>query len=382
MRARRAGCGVTEDPPGDHALPRSGHWGAWVVLLVLLLVVGVAGVLAGRTLLAPPQALPSGRSYALVAVEDGTVQRSLRLDVSASWSGGSAVTNRASGTLTGLVARSGTPVEAGDVLYTVDLAPVFAARGTVPAFRTLAQGDEGADVRQLQRLLRAVGVRADAPDGVYGSATTEQVKAWQTRTGQKSTGVVEAGRLVFVPRLPAVLAWNSDTTIGMTLTPGTDVGRTLPRQPRFTMVLPTNQATLVDPGMPVAIQAPRGGSWQATLGQTLPPDEDGSQTAAVLPAQGAVSVCGQECGQIPADGVGALPAQITVVPAQSGPVVPTAALVVGDDARASVTTGDGTVVAVRILASAGGRAVIDGVAVGTVVRVPGDGSGDAQGAPS
>lgn len=346
-------------------------WAAVGLLGVLLVGVGLIGVWVGRTLFAAPPALPAGRSFALVEVEAGSVARSLRLDVAAAWSGGSVVINPAAGTVTELRAADGKQVEAGDVIYTVDLMPVVIARGKVPVFRTMEQGDRGADVEQLQRLLRTVGVRSAAADGVFGSATAGQVKAWQKQLGQPQTGRVELGVVLFAGSLPAPLAWGEQMTVGSSVAPGAEVGTLLPASPEFTMVLPANQLALVDPGMAVTIQGPSS-EWEAQLGAIAPPGEDGSAVAAVLPVDGKESICGEQCSELPATGSGGLPAQVTVVPEQEGPVVPTAALVVGADGSAAVVTEDGATVPVRVVASAGGRAVVAGVEVGTRIRVPGD----------
>ena len=344
---------------------------SFVVVMVMLVAVGLLGLWAGRTLLAPPSPMPAGRQFALTPVEAGSVQRSLRLDVAAAWAGGTDVVNAATGTVTELKAADGERVAAGDVLYTVDLAPVVVAKGAVPAFRTMQQGDRGADVKQLQQLLRTVGVRSAAADGVFRAVTAQDVREWQQALGQPRTGRVELGRVVFVPRLPAALAWSEEMTVGASISPGTKVATLLPRSPRFSMVLPQNQLSLVDPGMPVEIEGPSE-TWHAVLAEIGQPGEDGSAVAAIEPVEGVSTVCGEECADIPADGSAGLPAQVTVVPRQEGPVVPTAALVVGADGSAAVVTEAGVPVPVRVLASAGGRAVVDRVEVGTRVRVPGD----------
>ena len=69
--------------------------------------------------------------------------------------------NHASGTYTELP-DAGDKVDCGDVLYRVDDDPVLLLCGTVPAYRDLAIGDEGKDVRQLNRNLHELGYDADA----------------------------------------------------------------------------------------------------------------------------------------------------------------------------------------------------------------------------
>ena len=58
----------------------------------------------------------------------------------------------------------GDKVDCGDVLYRVDDDPVLLLCGTVPAYRDLDIGDEGKDVRQLNRNLHQLGYDPDDRD--------------------------------------------------------------------------------------------------------------------------------------------------------------------------------------------------------------------------
>ncbi len=71
--------------------------------------------------------------------------------------------------------------------------------GSVPAWRTLAPGVAGSDVRQLESNLRALGYEGFTVDHRYTSRTAEAVKDWQEDHALLRTGVVELGRVVFWP---------------------------------------------------------------------------------------------------------------------------------------------------------------------------------------
>jgi peptidoglycan hydrolase-like protein with peptidoglycan-binding domain len=58
---------------------------------------------------------------------------------------------------------------------------------TMGTSRTLRSGTEGADVRDLQRLMSALGIETD-DDGKFGPKTAESVKEIQKRLGLKPTG--------------------------------------------------------------------------------------------------------------------------------------------------------------------------------------------------
>jgi hypothetical protein len=107
-----------------------------------------------------------------------------------------------SGTLT-WIAPVGSTVERGEPLFKVDERPVLALYGSVPLYRPLGVDAEdrakGADVRQLQENLAALGYKGFSVDGTYTSATAAAVRRWQTDLGLPPTGSIELGQLVFIP---------------------------------------------------------------------------------------------------------------------------------------------------------------------------------------
>jgi HlyD family secretion protein len=71
---------------------------------------------------------------------------------------------------------AGKPVRDGQLLGTVSEQPVFVMQGAVPAFRAMAPGVTGVDVRELQAGLTAAGYGIGAdPSGVYGAGTAAAV---------------------------------------------------------------------------------------------------------------------------------------------------------------------------------------------------------------
>ncbi|WP_461003747.1 efflux RND transporter periplasmic adaptor subunit, partial [Streptomonospora sediminis] len=103
---------------------------------------------------------------------------------------------RQSGTLTKLP-QSGAEIGRGETLFEVDTDPVTVMYGDHPAYRDLAVGTEGADVRQLERNLGELGYEGFTADGTYTWATAAAVMEWQQDRGTEQTGTVELGTVVF-----------------------------------------------------------------------------------------------------------------------------------------------------------------------------------------
>lgn len=80
------------------------------------------------------------------------------------------------------------PLKQGDavaeftVVAGVNDRPRFATSGSFPYYRDLTEGDQGADVRQLQTALAAAGYRVDA-DGSFGAQTTNAITEAYKQSG-------------------------------------------------------------------------------------------------------------------------------------------------------------------------------------------------------
>ncbi|MDP1820629.1 MAG: peptidoglycan-binding protein [Acidimicrobiales bacterium] len=97
----------------------------------------------------------------------------------------------------------GDRVACGDVFYRVDDDPVLLLCGTVPAYRDLAIGDDGHDVRQLNRNLRELGYDADADidpgEGDFTWQTQAALRRLQHDKGFDVTGALELDDAVLLP---------------------------------------------------------------------------------------------------------------------------------------------------------------------------------------
>ena len=99
------------------------------------------------------------------------------------------------------LAAEGTIVEAGHVLWRLGNEPTVVLYGSEPSYRALEEGDEGADVRQLEEALVALGHDPDGTvtvDETYTAATEAMVERWQESVGADVDGVVHHGSIVYV----------------------------------------------------------------------------------------------------------------------------------------------------------------------------------------
>lgn len=356
------------EPVSRTTTPRRGPGSLAIASVVLALVLGTGGGWAAGSLVTPPPPLPSTPAYVLATATQDTVQRRISLDAKATWAGGAEIAGGQAGTVTRVRLRGATRLVAGQVVYDVDLKPVVVGEGAVPAFRDLKAGDRGEDVRQLQRLLRAVRGDTVRVDGNFGAALTLAVRSWQKSLGLAATGTVDRGSLLFLPRLPAVVTVDPDVRIGAGAPVGSTALRVLPATPAFSVVLPVNQASLTKVGMRVRLSL-GSTEWDGRIKSVGAPSQDGTAVAAIGPAPGASSVCEDTCRVVPVGGA-TVSAAIEVVPATAGVTVPSQALVVGTDGGASVVDAAGRHVAVTVKATTGGIVVVDGLAAGREVRVP------------
>lgn len=231
--------------------------GRW--LTAILTVTALAGTGAaysighdGQT----PAAAAGNTVTATATVERKDMVVTETLEGTLGYGGTRTITGNVSGTITSLPAK-GAVVKRGQRLYSVDGRPIFLMYGRVPAYRTLTVGSEGADVRQLERNLKALGYGEDLEvDETYTSYTASAVRDWQEDRGLDETGKVDFGSVVF--RAGPVRVADHQTTIGAVISPGQPVltGSGLDRV--VTVDLPVEQRPLAKKSARVRVTLPDG----------------------------------------------------------------------------------------------------------------------------
>lgn len=147
------------------------------VLVILLVITGGFSIYALNTGLrtnVESNAQPSRAAQLTTRISTQTVTRTYSGEVSVS-----AARSYTVGTPQGVVtrdgAKAGTRLSNGSIITTVNERPIIAFKGSIPAYRDLAVGARGDDVKQLQEALESLGYSIWDEEGNYGEATANAV---------------------------------------------------------------------------------------------------------------------------------------------------------------------------------------------------------------
>lgn len=175
---------------------------SWV-LVVLLVVVPLAGVCVFSWVQArDPEALAPKPVAVLqqptVVSDDGSVEAT----ITALLDPGARVTAPAwqGGVVTRVDVKPGDAVSTGSVLLAVDGVGRVAVASPAPFYRSLAVGDSGGDVLDLERALKAMGDFAGEPDRSFTKVTANAVDRLGKRLGAgDASGVFDPSWVVWLP---------------------------------------------------------------------------------------------------------------------------------------------------------------------------------------
>ena len=179
-------------------------------------------------------------------------------------------------------AKAGTRLSNGSIITTVNERPIIAFKGSIPAYRDLAVGARGDDVKQLQEALESLGYSIWDEEGNYGEATANAVYRFYLDRGYYPPGDTdrtEEGRYSTALPLSEYLfadgneytVDNSCGTKGQTSTP---VLCTLSAG-GYRLVLSADGSALSNElaeGQKVQILTDNGSSLEGTLGAALTPE--------------------------------------------------------------------------------------------------------------
>jgi peptidoglycan hydrolase-like protein with peptidoglycan-binding domain len=163
------------------------------------------------------------------------------------------ISSRRNGTVTGLPAQGAT-ITRGKALFRLDDKPVTLLYGSLPAYRTLSTGVKGADVKQLEQNLWALGHRGFTVDRTYSRATAAAVKDWQDDLKLAETGTVDPAQIVYAAG--PVRVDSLSTQVGAVVGPGTAVQGVTGTAPLATVGLDPRSGRLAQQGAGVRVTLP------------------------------------------------------------------------------------------------------------------------------
>jgi hypothetical protein len=259
---------------------------------VMLAVAGGGAAWAAGAFRADSQP-PSGvadNAYptALATVTRGSLSAQQQVSATLGYGGNYSVLNQATGVYTQLPA-AGQVVRRGQVLYQVNGDPVVLLYGSVPAYRSLSEGMTGADVRQLNANLVALGYATSSeldPASDYFSAETAYVlESYQDHLGIPATGSLAPGQEVFLSSAARVTTISAQ--LGAQAEPGSPVLQATATKRQVTIALDASEQSYVRDGDKVSITLP---DHQTTPGvvsyvgtvATTPPSSGGTSSTPVI----------------------------------------------------------------------------------------------------
>ncbi|WP_019061934.1 peptidoglycan-binding protein [Streptomyces prunicolor] len=259
-----------------------------VALAVLAAVAGAAAAGLGLGDRASDAGTKPQLPPATGTVTRQTLKDSRTEDGSLGYGTSTSAVGRVPGTVTHLP-ETGERITRGGALYRVDDDPVVLMYGAVPAYRALRTGEEGADVKELERNLKALGYGGFTVDGSFTDATADAVKEWQDDQCLDQTGAVELGRVVFASSAVRVDALDAEE--GAAIGPGQKVLSYTATAQAVTVELDTADQRLARQNSKVTVELPDGtvvdGRVSDVSTEIIPgsgPDEDPTTKVKVLVA--------------------------------------------------------------------------------------------------
>jgi peptidoglycan hydrolase-like protein with peptidoglycan-binding domain len=128
--------------------------------------------------------------------------------------------------------------------------------GALPAYRRLASGDEGPDVKQLEQNLRALGYTGFTVDDEYSSSTADAVAEWQEDAGLEETGVAEPSQILYAAG--AIRVDGHEAEVGDAAQPGQGVLTYTGTARVVTVTLDVDDQRLAQKGATVGVRLPDG----------------------------------------------------------------------------------------------------------------------------
>jgi len=227
-----------------------------------------AGAVAAVVLAAcgsPPAGGSGGVPTTTATVVRTDIVTTQRVPGTLTYAGAYTLTNEAFGIYTSLPAP-GAVISRGQVAYRVASRPVVLMYGD-PAWRTLSVGvPDGADVKQLEQNLLALGFANSAnliANGHFDAFDAAAVRRWQASLGIAQTGAVGLGDVVFEPG--PIRVTSVQPTLGSMAQPGQPAIQATSLTREVLVQLDVTMQQLVKLDDPVTVELPDARSIAGTV---------------------------------------------------------------------------------------------------------------------
>jgi peptidoglycan hydrolase-like protein with peptidoglycan-binding domain len=225
--------------------------------------IAAAGALAAGGALAlggsgrPEPAKAAATSGPTTAVERRDLVDRENLDGTLGYDDEGTLNAGAAGVLTRL-SDPGAVITRGHSLYDLDDEPAaFLLYGSLPAWRDFTPGmNDGEDIRQLERNLKALGYDPGTVDDDWDSDTTDAVEDFQKDRDLDDTGTLKLGTIVFRPEATRIAS--AKATVGDTVSPGRPLAEISSTKRVITVNLDARRQRLARTGDKVTVEMPEG----------------------------------------------------------------------------------------------------------------------------
>jgi hypothetical protein len=275
-------------------LPRKrGRRGRATTAVVAVVAVAVAA--GGYIVVADPfqpraenTTIDSGIKTGVAKVIKGSLSARTSQNGTLGYAGAYKVVNKANGTVTKLP-QVGDAIREGQALYWVDGKPVILlAGGSVPVYRALSRRSKGADVKQVNRALVALGYatksKLDPHSDYFGWRTVRALAKMQDDVGLEATGKLPIGQVVFLPAKELRIT-NVTGVDGTSAMPNQSIMEASSTARQVTVKLRASQQTSVAHGDAVTVTLPNGKTTPgkvSSVGKVATKDSEGNVTVEVL----------------------------------------------------------------------------------------------------
>ena len=192
----------------------------WPVVAACVVVLTAAGA-GAWVLLGGPSEAEEGPQYTTAQARKGNLADTVEASFTLARAGSAELTSPASGTVTKVRTKEGAKLGPLTPLFDVNGVTIRGIPSVVPLYRDLAEGDEGEDVKALQRALAITGYDPGDVDGDFGDGTVEALTDWQEANGLDETGKLALAG--FVSYTPGATILDLAVEVGAKAGPGTAV---------------------------------------------------------------------------------------------------------------------------------------------------------------